>query len=246
MDKRHLIGDSAFAAEMQMQPKRFSFALNITPHDVIKKACDIAPLQIPDGFVFVAASTDLNLSYALTTVLIGFRPDGTAHLIWHQITPCRIDSRLPEAEYSNAVIRALTALGKQLRAFGIKIDGWGIDASGTPFEAVVAFCKSSVRLCGISACPMTGRASHIFTPFFRSRLRDEIKKTVLCGDAQEHVKAGAGKKWMVWDSDHYRELAQKAILAAHGASGGLTLYRGDSEEHVDFANQICNERLIMI
>ena len=52
---------------------------------------------------------------------------------------------------------------------------------------------------------MLGRASHVFNPFVRTRLRDSVNKTVLCGDAQEHVKSGAGKKYMFWNSDYYRE-----------------------------------------
>ena len=138
---------------------------------------------MPDGYVFVAASTDLNVSYALTTTIVAFKPDMTAHVMHHMFTKCKIDSRLPTAEYNNAVIDALVKLGKQLKSFGIKIDGWGIDASGTPFDAVTMFAKTSMQTVGIPACAMLGRASHVFNGFVRSRLRDEINKTVLCGDA---------------------------------------------------------------
>lgn len=47
----------------------------------------------------------------------------------------------------------------------------------------------------------------MFNGFVRSRLRDAVNRTVLCGDALENVKQGAGKKYMFWDSDMYREAA---------------------------------------
>ena len=84
------------------------------------------------------------MSYALTTVLVAFKPDLTAHVIHHFFTPCHIDARLPESQYNAAVYDALTSLGRELKALNIKIDGWGIDANGIPFDAVTLFCKHSL------------------------------------------------------------------------------------------------------
>lgn len=108
------------------------------------------------------------------------------------------------------------------------------------------FARSSLKTVGISACAMLGRASHIFNPFVRSRLRDSIGRTVLCGDPAEHVKAGAGKKYVFWDSDYYREIVQKAFLANVGSPGSCTLYKGDADEHSEYAMQVCNEKLLLI
>ena len=90
---------------------------------------------------------------------------------------------------------------------------------------------------------MAGRASHLFNPLVRSRLRDAIGRTVLCGDAMEQTKAGAGHKYMFFDSDLYREMAQRAFLAPLGSNGSAQLYKGTASEHGDFAQQITNERL---
>lgn len=38
LEKRHMIGDAAFSAEMQMKPHKFSFKLDIKPRDIIAKA----------------------------------------------------------------------------------------------------------------------------------------------------------------------------------------------------------------
>jgi len=246
LEKRHTIGDAAFAAEMQMKPKKFSFKLDIKPKDIIAKVVDTPQLTVPDGYVFVAASTDLNLSYALTTVIVGFKPDMTAHVLHYMFTKCNIDAKLPVAQYNEAVYDALVNLGKQIKALGTKIDGWGIDASGMPFDAVTLFAKNSMQVVGLPACAMMGRASQVFNPFVRTRLRDSVNKTVLCGDAQEHVKAGAGKKYMFWNSDYYRETVQKAFLARVGVSGSCTLFKGTTDDHSEYAMQVCNERLLLI
>ncbi len=77
----------------------------------------------------------------------------------------------------------------------------------------------------------------------RTRLRDAIGRTVLCGNAEEHVKSGAGQKYVFFDADFYKEVAQRAFLSQVGASGSCSLYKGDRDEHTDFAIQMCNERL---
>jgi hypothetical protein len=246
LEKRHVIGDAAFQAEMQMKPNKFSFKLDIKPRDVLLKSIDVPQLVVPDGYIFVAASTDLNLSYALTTTIIGFKPDMTAHVIHYFFTRCNVDSTMPTAQYNEAVYDLLTGLGQEIAALGVKIDGWGIDGSGLPFDAVTMFAKNSNQLCGIPACAMIGRAAHIFNPFVRSKLRDAVNRTVLCGDAQEHVKSGAGKKYMFWDSDYFRETVQKALMSKIGLAGSLTIYKGDADEHSEYAMQVCNERLLLI
>lgn len=78
----------------------------------------------------------------------------------------------------------------------------------------------------------------------RSRLRDAIGRTVLCGDPAEHLKAGAGQKYVFFDADIYKEAFQRAVLAESGSPGSCTLYEGDADEHSEFARQVCNEKLL--
>lgn len=111
LEKRHMIGDNAFSAEFQMKPKRYSFHLDISPKVVLSRATDTEKLIVPDGYVFVSASTDLNVSYAATTVITAFKPDMTAHVLYHHITRSRIDSRLNDTEYNQKVYSLLTKIG---------------------------------------------------------------------------------------------------------------------------------------
>lgn len=125
----------------------------------------------------------------------------------------------------------------------IKLDAWAIDANGVPFKAVTDFAKKSFRICGVPACGMIGRASHLFRSFIRSRLKEEVNRTLLCGDAEERRQSGSGKKWMYFDSDFYHELAQKGFLQELGNLGSLSWY--DGSDHAKWAIQVCAEKLLM-
>ena len=177
----------------------------------------------------------MNVSHALTTTVVAFKPDMSAHVVHYTFTRCQIDSTLPSAQYNTQVYNALVSLGGELKALGLKIDGWGIDAGGLPFDAVTTFAKNSMKLVGLPACAMIGRASHVFNPYVRTKLRSAVNNTILCGDPQEHVKAGAGKKYMFWNSDFYRETVQKAFLANIGVEGSCTLFKGSADDHSEYA-----------
>ena len=85
-----------------------------------------------------------------------------------------------------------------------------------------------------------------FNPYVRSRLRDNIGRTVLCGDNKEHIKAGSGQKYTFFDADLYKENVQKAFLSEVGSAGSCSLYCSDIEEHSDFSIQLCNEKLLYV
>jgi hypothetical protein len=165
-----------------MNPQALSFALNISPKIVNLKTNSFEKLEIPDGYIFVSAASDLNVSYAITTTITAFKPDMTACVIYHKISKCRIDSKLNNTEYNQKIYNKLTEIGKEIKSLNIKIDGWAIDAGGRNWDAVCQFAKNSMNLCGVPACAFAGRASHVFNPYVRSRLRDSIGSTVLCGD----------------------------------------------------------------
>ena len=246
LEKKHLIGEAAFSAEMQMRPKKFRFAVDVTPKCVLQKISSVNSLEVPDGYIFVAGAIDLNTSYAATALLIAFKPDTTSHVLWHETFDMNIDQKLPDIAYNAAVHEKLLSICQQLKSLNVKIDGLAIDAGGRNWDAVCNFCKVASRSISLPMCAFAGRSANVFNPFVRSRLREASNKTVLCGDALEHLKAGAGHKYTFFDADYYKETAQKALLSPLGAAGSCSLYSGDSEEHRDFAIQVCNEKLISV
>lgn len=243
MELRHAIGEEAFDAEYQMKPHRASYSLVVSPKYIKEKLTNTKVGEIPDGHILTVASTDLNLSKYCTTTIWTFKRDMTAVCIYHHLTKCNIDMKLSDAEYNRQVVQVLEKVGREIKATGIPLFGWAIDANGVPYTAVTDFCKTSKQTVGIQATGFIGKASHMFNGFVRSRLRNEINRTVLCGDAQEQVKAGAGRKYTFWDSDLYREMVQRAMMSPLGISGGASLYKGTQHEHDEFAMQFCNEQL---
>lgn len=246
LEKKHLIGEAAFSAEMQMKPKKFRFAVDISPAKVLQKKCRDKMLEVPDGYVFVAGAIDLNTSYAATAMLMAFKPDTTSHVLWHETFDMNIDQKLPDVAYNSAVHSQLLNVCQHVKSLNVKIDGLAIDAGGRNWDAVCNFCKVASKTIGIPMCAFAGRSANVFNPFVKTRLREASNKTVLCGDAQEHVKAGAGSKYTFFDADYYKETAQKALLSPLGAIGSCSLYDGDNDEHRDFAIQVCNEKLIYV
>lgn len=244
LEIQHTIGNAAFQSEYQMSPVKHSYTIDITPSKVVQKISRDKMLGIPDGHVFVAGAIDLNTSYAATAVLVAFKPDTSAQVIWHETFEMHVDQKLPDTAYNAEVHKKLHSICTQIKSFGVKIDGMAIDSGSRNWDAVCNFTKVCSRQIGIPLCAFAGRSSNMFNPFVRSRLRDAIGRTVLCGDAQEHVKSGAGKKYVFFDADFYKVAAQKALLCPAGAAGSCSIYFGDAEEHRDFAIQVCNEKLI--
>jgi len=190
-----------------MQPVKNTYSIDISPNKVLQKIAEHRECEVPDGYLFVAGAIDLNVSYAGSAALIAFKPDTTAAVLWHQAFPVNIDQKLPDAAYNAQVHGFLTQICSAIKALGIKVDGLAIDAGGRNWDAVCGFAKVSMRTVGLPACAFAGRSSTVFNPFVRSRLRDAIGRTVLCGDAREHVKAGAGSKYVFFDADYYKESA---------------------------------------
>nr|DAW56106.1 MAG TPA: Large Terminase [Caudoviricetes sp.] len=243
MEKRHLIGKAAFASEMQMAPARESFALDISPSDVAKVIGSCPRATIPEGYRLTVAACDLNVSHAITLVTKSYKPDMSSVVIVHKVFPTAIPTTLSDADYSNRVTAALDAVAHYLASLDIHIDALGVDAGGRNWDVVCAWSRICKEKHGFPACAMAGRASHKFNAFSRSRLRDAQNRTVLCGDPAEHARAGSGQKYMFFDSDFYREKVQRALLTPLGGLGGCQLYNADPAEHVEYATQVCNERI---
>lgn len=243
LEKRHLIGKAAFSSEMQMSPQRESFALDISPSDVAKVIGSFPRATVPEGYRLTVGAVDLNVSHAITLVTKSYKPDMTSVVVCHKIFQASIPTTLSDADYSNRVTSALDSVAKFLSSLDIHLDALGIDAGGRNWDVVCSWARFCGEKHGFSACAMAGRASHKFNAFSRSRLRDAQNRTVLCGDPAEHARAGSGQKYMFFDSDYYREKVQRALLTPLGGLGGCQLYNADPAEHVEYASQVCNERI---
>ncbi len=244
LEKRHQIGDPAFFSEYQMEPKRISSELHITPKVVVSRINpNVKENVMPDSFVFTCGAIDVNSSYAATLTVMSFKPDSTSAVLCHKVYRLNIDQQLTPVLYNQAVYNAISKVGKDIMTFGLKIDALGVDAGGRNWDAVCEWCKNAFHICGIPACAMAGRASHLFNPLARNRLRNAVGRTVLCCDDREAIKQGSGQKWLFFDSDRFKEAVQRSFLVEVGSPGGCSLYYALESEHAEFGMQICRERL---
>lgn len=92
----------------------------------------------------MVASSDLNLSKYITTTIVVFLNNQTAMVIYHKFRKCCIPINIPEQEYYKRVYELLGKHGKELKALGVRIDAWAIDANGVPAKAVQDFSKNSM------------------------------------------------------------------------------------------------------
>ena len=227
-----------------MNPVQVQTALPITPEIVASRKSNVKMLEVPSENVnAVIASTDLNLAKYLTTTITVFMRDQTAVVIYHKFRKCSIPANIPEQDYYQRVYNLLSQHGQELKALGIRIDAWVLDAGGAPYNAVVDFVKRSRAICGISAGAFIGRASHLYRSYMRTRLKEDVNRTLLCGNEDEHKVAGSGRKYTFFDSDLYHEKAQKGFLQALGNVGSISWY--DGNDHSKWAVQVCAEKLVM-
>lgn len=241
-----MIGADAFDCEYQLKPKKVSFAIQVEARDVLSKVGNTPMLQPPEGTQMVVSSWDLNVSHALTNTIMAFDSKMCCTILYHEVYRCSISSALPETEYHKAVYNLLTKYGNKVKGLGIDIDYLGIDAGGANFNPVCDWCKHSIKLCGLRAGAFVGRAAHMWNANVRSKLRNAVGRTILCGDEIEHLKAGSGKKWVAWDADAGKLAVLKAVSVAPYGMAGLMLYNGTAHEHQDFATQLTNEKLLYI
>lgn len=247
MNKIHADGMSAFRAELQMEPDIGDFALKITPKEVMAKDGGFAEYEVPSGYLHLFASTDLNLSYALTTTITAYKADGSGAMVYHETFPCSIDGKLTGPAYYRAAMEVLTAYAKRLKGFGLPIYAWGIDCSGTPFEPVTDFARTCQKVHGIKCLAMSGKANSRINLLAKNRIENARAGCILVGDAVRLASSAshiAGREWLNWNSDLYREQVHKALLSPLGSLGSLDLYHTTSRSRDEFAIQVCNEKLL--
>lgn len=173
---------------------------------------------------------------------MAFLRNGSSLVVWHKFRKCRISANIPPEQYKQKLYNLLEEHGKELKALNIPIQAWSIDGNGTAWDAVTDFCRNSKTICGISACSFVGKASHMFRDHIRSRLKECVNNTLLCGDDDERRKMGTGRKWCYHNSDWFHQCVQQGFLTAYGNIGSISWYKGG--DHTKWAIQVCGEKLI--
>ncbi|MFH1517493.1 MAG: terminase gpA endonuclease subunit, partial [Pseudomonadota bacterium] len=243
MRSYYRMGRESFMAERQQQPidpVAEAGPYTLTQEVILSRTTDRPAWERPEWVTHVIASTDVNPSYALSTVVIGFGQDQSAAVLGYVLftkAPLPIAGDVPAAELATQIYEALHRHGGEIAAFPVKPDAWYIDGRGSDVNAVVRLARESMHLWGMPALASLGYGARNYRPTGRhvdGHPREQCHRSI-----DQSVRPV--RRWLSWNADYWREVAQRAWLGSIGAPGCCSLHKGG---HTDFARQVASERLL--
>ena len=235
------LGHESFMAERQQQPIdpiAQAGPYTLTPSVILSRETKRKQFEKPDWVTSVMASTDINPSYALSTVVLGFGQDQTACVLWYGLHKLSIPGNTSAPELARQLFEQLTIHGRALAAMPVHPQFWGIDGGGAQFDAVGRFSDQSAILTGIPSLAFTGRGARNYRQYGKTMVPAQRREQ--CHGCIDR-KQGRVIRWVAWNADYWKEMAQRAWLGDIGAPGAVTLYEG---KHAELANQICGDKLL--
>jgi len=231
-----------FWAEYQNDPREDMGSIapyTLTPDIIMRRTDKTRPaLQVPAWATRIFASSDINPSYAFSTVVLAFGEDHRAAVLWYGLHRCNIDvTGMTAAEYARALYPVMVEHGKALAGLPFRIEAWAKDAGGAQFDAIAPFADRVGKAIGINAIAFTGRPAKKYKPYGQTTVKSMVREQ--CHGCMT-IKGGQRLQWVAWNADYWGEVAQRAWNGAEGGPGTITLYAG---HHAEFAQQICNKRL---
>ncbi len=233
---RYNLGASVFSRAQQNMPiKQVITLYNLKPKAVLARVEKRDSVSVPDYAKTVLCATDINPSYALTTVVAAFGDDQRAAVVWYGTHPVVCDKRMTDSQVKASVHAALADHGRKIASLPCRPHQWTIDGGGSPQNTVIDFCANSQRICGMPAITSFGRAGTNYRPTGGKSRRVVIK------EESHTVRERHDRQWIVWNAHYWMEQAQRGWLADFGAPGSCTLPEG---HHQEFADQVCREVLV--
>lgn len=237
------LGEKAFMAERQNDPLTVDASIyDLTPEMIIHNIYQgRKPYEVPEGAEIIVAATDINF-YGLHSSAIAFANDRTGSIIYYGRYDNNgrgvVPKNCTDAEARRLVMSALIIHGKQIAGMKLmrgkerpKIDLWLIDAGYMP-DVVRRYIEDRSAEIGIKVMACHGSGASRYNParaIGRPREQCHLTKTHVIG------------RWISYNADYWREIAQRGWLAEPGATGSLGLFEG---HHSEFAEHICGEKLI--
>jgi hypothetical protein len=235
----HKMGHDAFWAERQQEPQRRQHSIYLLTPEIVQSRAqpDRAPGVVPDWAQTIIAATDVNPSYALSTVVVAFGANQVGAVLWYGLytrAPLPVSKDCTEIEKRRIIYEALAAHGKELAALPCRPASWLIDGGGSPEGCVIQFAYNAPQICGLQAACCFGRNWKTYRPTAKATYKVRV------GEQYHHVAERRDRQWIVLNADYWREVAQRGWTGAPGAPGSCSLPRGN---HADFCAQVTREQL---
>jgi len=237
----HKMGHAAFWAERQQQPIDAAEMAGMYRLDVgvvLSRVTERQPGEIPDWSVKQVAACDVNPSYGVSWLTLAMGKDQTAAVLNYGIVPCHCEQGASPNAATQEIYRALIELGRGLKGLPYTLDAWVYDARGWPArEGALRFRCISERECGIRAIPTEGWSTQHYRPWHKTRVGQPFE----CGHEASDIIQGMRINWLAWNSDHWKEVSQRAWTCSPDSPGACSLPTGP---HGVFAAQVVSERLL--
>jgi hypothetical protein len=239
------MGEPAFMAERQNAPlKRGVDVYSITPETVIKRTTDRLAFELPEWAELTVCATDINPSYALSTVVTSFGKDRTSAVLWYgkyEDAPLPTNDEMSDTQKQQIIFSALMRHGEQLLSYPVQGKVWAIDGGGAQSTVAKRFAfewnRKHPNMPVMVCYGRAGKTAKISARNETIRRRGADNSWLLCRD-KDPVYGTV--EWVLWNADYWRECMQRAWTCEAGAVGSATLPKG---QHREYAEHICREKL---
>ena len=241
-------GEKVFASEYQNMPLAVrTNVLSLTPEHVYAKMNGRGALGLPALPVSLTAGVDLN-RYGLTWNLIASTRDLASCVIAYGIHLPPGREKIFEGEANRNTEAENLAFYKALSEFCMKLESLRIfDSAGRPqrirrvgidagylYTTVRRFTVMNAARFPFDLIPTRGRAAMQYRP---------RGPNVTLPGRDWLVSNDQFGQMVIYNSDIWAESTQTGFLLPHGAPGAIDLYGNARAEHIEYATQLCSQKL---
>ena len=225
-----------FWAEYQNDPKAHSSTLYTLTPELVQSRADKTrqPGTVPEWAQTVICATDINPTYALTTVIMAFGPNQVSAILWYGLHKMAVPYEATEIEKRRMIYAGLAEHGKQIAALPCRPNAWYIDGGGSPEGCVIQFAANAPQICGLQTWCCFGRGWKNY------RIGKKPTQRVRVGENLHTVIERRDRQWVILHADYWREIWQRGLTGQPGAPGSCSLPAG---HHLEFSEQVCREQL---
>jgi len=226
------VGESAFMTEYQNSPMATaSHHYDLTPAMVAGRINGRNRAELDPAAITVQAFADINYS-ALHWSVVAFRPDFSGEIVAYGRTPgsgVLIERNASEVERRQRIAWGLTQWLAQLRDLGIVVHRIGVDAGFEPatVQSWILAQRNAAFWCS------RGFASTKYRP----------RNALVHYDHAHLSESPVAGRFVAFDSDYWRESAQRSLLVEPGGPGAVTIYGSDPRMHRAYSEHLCGEQL---